>query len=378
MKVLLVGEFSRLHNSLKEGLQELGHEVFIVGHQDGFKDYPIDFPMEKKWDTGFLKKIKVGIHLLSGFDLSSYLTYQQFKKNKSHFAKFDVVQLINENSFYCNYFYEKKILEYLFKNNSKTILLSCGFDYLNVKYCFENPKYKSVIQAYLLGRISTKSFENVLKFRTKSFKKLHQFIYSNVAGIIASDMDYHFPLLQNPKYLGLIPNPINLSKIHFQPLAIESKIIIFHGINDANYYKKGNDFFEKALKIIESKYGSKVEIITTRDVPYAAYIDSYNKAHILLDQTYSYDQGYNALEAMAKGKVVFTGAEIEFTKHYNNKESVCINATADVDHLVSELSFLIENPDQIIAIGQRARAFIEKEHDYIQIAERYMETWKTS
>jgi glycosyltransferase involved in cell wall biosynthesis len=378
MKVLLVGEFSRLHNSLKEGLQELGHEVFIVGHQDGFKDYPIDFPMEKKWDTGFLKKIKVGIHLLSGFDLSSYLIYQQFKKNKSHFAKFDVVQLINENSFYCNYFYEKKILEYLFKNNSKTILLSCGFDYLNVKYCFENPKYKSVIQAYLLGRISTKSFENVLKFRTKSFKKLHQFIYSNVAGIIASDMDYHFPLLQNPKYLGLIPNPINLSKIHFQPLAIESKIIIFHGINDANYYKKGNDFFEKALKIIESKYGSKVEIITTRDVPYAAYIDSYNKAHILLDQTYSYDQGYNALEAMAKGKVVFTGAEIEFTKHYNNKESACINATADVDHLVSELSFLIENPDQIIAIGQRARAFIEKEHDYIQIAERYMETWKTS
>ena len=378
MKVLLVGEFSRLHNSLKEGLQELGHEVFIVGNQDGFKDYPVDFPIEKKWDTGFIKKIKVGIHLLSGFDLSSYLTYQQFKKNKSHFTGFDVVQLINENSFYCNYYYEKKILEYLFKNNSKTILLSCGFDYLNVKYCFENPKYKSVIQAYLLGRISTKSFENVLKFRTKSFKKLHQFIYSNVVGIIASDMDYHFPLLQNPKYLGLIPNPINLSKIHFQPLEIESKIIIFHGINDANYYKKGNDFFEKALKIIESKYGSKVEIITTRDVPYVAYIDSYNKAHILLDQTYSYDQGYNALEAMAKGKVVFTGAEIEFTKHYKLTERVCINALADVDYLVNQLSLLIENPNEIIAIGQRARAFIEKEHDYIQIAERYTETWKTS
>jgi hypothetical protein len=30
------------------------------------------------------------------------------------------------------------------------------------------------------------------------------------------------------------------------------------------------------------------------------YINSYNKAHILLDQVYAYDQGYNALEAMAK------------------------------------------------------------------------------
>jgi hypothetical protein len=39
-------------------------------------------------------------------------------------------------------------------------------------------------------------------------------------------------------------------------------------------------------------------------VPYATYIELYNKSHIVLDQVFSYDQGYNALEAMAKGKVV--------------------------------------------------------------------------
>ena len=37
MKVLLVGEYSRLHNSLKEGLQKLGHEVFIVGDKMALK-----------------------------------------------------------------------------------------------------------------------------------------------------------------------------------------------------------------------------------------------------------------------------------------------------------------------------------------------------
>jgi hypothetical protein len=37
-------------------------------------------------------------------------------------------------------------------------------------------------------------------------------------------MDYHFPLLQNPKYLGLIPNPINTTKIDFKPLEIEDKL----------------------------------------------------------------------------------------------------------------------------------------------------------
>lgn len=376
MKILLVGEFSRLHNSLKEGLQELGHEVSIAGHQDGFKNYPVDFPIEKKWDSGLLKKIKIAIYSLVGFDISSYLTYRQFKKNKAHFTHFDVVQLINENCFYCQYHFEKKILKYLFKNNNKVFLLSCGYDYLNVKYCFDNPHFKSAIQPYLLGKIRSKNFDNILKFKRKSFKKLHQYIYSNSKGIIATDLDYHIPLLKNQKYLGLIPNPINTSKIDFQPMTISDKIVIFHGINEANYYKKGNDYFEKALDKIASKYESKVEIITTRSVPYDVYINSYYKAHILLDQVYANDQGYNALEAMAKGKVVFTGAETVFSKHYNLSEPVAVNAMADVDYLVNEISYLIENPKEIIAIGKRANSFIEREHNYITIAHKYLETWE--
>jgi DNA-binding response OmpR family regulator len=39
MKILLVGEYSRLHNSLKEGLNELGHQVTIIATGDHFKNY---------------------------------------------------------------------------------------------------------------------------------------------------------------------------------------------------------------------------------------------------------------------------------------------------------------------------------------------------
>ena len=91
---------------------------------------------------------------------------------------------------------------------------------------------------------------------------------------------------------------------------------------------------------------------------------------------YAYDQGYNALEAMAKGKVVFTGAEKEFVDYYKLSEEVAINVLPDVDDLVAKLSYLIENPNEIIAIGKRARQFIEKEHQYIKIAQKYLETWK--
>ncbi|HEU0126134.1 MAG TPA: glycosyltransferase, partial [Flavobacterium sp.] len=56
-------------------------------------------------------------------------------------------------------------------------------------------------------------------------------------------------------------------------------------------------------------------------------------------------------------------------------EKVCINAIPDVDYLVSELSFLIENPKEIRTIGNRARAFIEKEHHYVKIAKHYIQKW---
>lgn len=376
MKILLVGEYSRLHNSLKEGLQKLGHEVTILGFKDGFKDYPIDFPLEKKWDSSFRKKIKLALLILTGFDISSFLTYRQFWKKRNKFKDFDIVQLINENSFFCNYTHEKKILKYLFKHNKKVFLLSAGDDYMYVNYNFEHPENPSVAQPYLAGKIAEKDFSNVLKYRTKPFEKLHKYIYENIQGVIATDIDYHIPMQNHPKYLGLIPSPINLDKFSISKIEITDKIVLFHGINRESYFKKGNDFFEKALQIIKDKYGNKVEILTVENVAYEQYINKYDKANIVLDQLYGHDQGSNGLESMAKGKVVFTNASELFEKHYNLTEKVAINGLPNVDYLVKELSFLIDNPNEIIALGKRARIFIEREHDYFRIASNYLALWQ--
>jgi glycosyltransferase involved in cell wall biosynthesis len=377
MNILLVGEYSRLHNSLKEGLEQLGHQVVIIGFNDGFKKFPVDLPLYQKWNSGFLKKIKVLVYKLVGFNITSWLTYRQFKSYEAQLANFDVVQLINENAFYCGHYFEKKMLQFLFENNKKVFLMCCGTDYLTVKYYFENPTFMSLLPPYLKGKIKPEHFENVLKFRKEAFRKTHEYIYQNIQGVIASDIDYDIPMRHELKYLGMIPNPINSDKISCIPLEINNKIIIFHGINAESYFKKGNDYFEKALAIIEKKYPDQVEIITTRSVPYSQYIELYNKAHILLDMVYGYDQGFHALEAMAKGKVVFTCAEKEFYDYYQLQERVNINARPDVPYLVDQLSQLIENPNDIIEIGKNARRFVEKEHNYKAIAAQYCSLWQT-
>ncbi|MDX1463626.1 MAG: glycosyltransferase, partial [Marinirhabdus sp.] len=288
----------------------------------------------------------------------------------------DIVQLINENSFGTVPKVEKELLDFIFKNNTRCFLLSCGTDHLSVKYALDGNFDYSIATPYLEKRGTAADFLHMTQYVQPEFEALHHFIVKHIEGIIASDLDYHIPLHGHPKYLGMVPNPVNLEKFAFVPPKIDDKVIVFHGINESNYYKKGNDIFEKALAMVQQTHADEIEITTVKSVPYAEYIQLFDHCHILLDQVFAYDQGFNALEAMAKGKVVFTGAEQEFLAYYNLQEDeVAINALPDENEIAKKLIWLIENPSKIIEIAKNARAFIEKEHDHLLASRRYFEKW---
>lgn len=376
MKILLLGEFSRLHNSLKEGLVALGHNVTIVGNGDGFKNYPVDLSTKAKWCETKLGNIpRQAINRIFKFDIATIEFGIRFYFHLKKLKDFDVVQLINESAIQTVPFLERYLLKKVIRQNKKMFLLCCGVDYTVAKYMVEKKGRYSIMNPYFENVQSHKEYQFILDFLSDNHKKTHDLVYQNCVGIIASDIDYVLPMQGHPKFLGLIPNPINTDKISYLNTPIESKINIFLGINRGTYYTKGISFFEKALEIIADKYGEKINIIVTESLPYNEYIQLYNNAHIVLDQVYAFDQGYNALEAMAKGKVVFTGAEKEFVDCYKLSEEVAINALPDVAYLVTELSYLIENPERIIAIGKRARQFIEKEHQYVEVAKNYLKVW---
>jgi glycosyltransferase involved in cell wall biosynthesis len=377
MQILLIGEFSRLHNSLKEGLEHHGHEVVLVGNGDLFKNFPVDIDISvKAFNNPLLNFIRKVIHKITKFDIADFEVSYKFKKALKNLHGFDVVQLINEDALSIHPKLQIPLLKTLFKQNKNTFLLSCGDDYVNINHYLKGKESYSILSPYLNNKDLKKQFAYCLKYVTPAYKKLHDFIYENSFGVIASDMDYHIPLKTHKAYLGLIPNPVNTNKIVFSPLHVKDKIHIFHGVNTMSKNKKGSQFFIDALENVQEKYADKVEIHTTCNLPYNQYIDVYNQAHIVLDQVYSFDQGYNALEAMAKGKVVFTGAEKEWLDYYHIEEnSIAINALPSVQHIVEKLEWLIENPNKIIEISNNARAFIEKEHNYITIASRYLSVW---
>ena len=377
MKILLVGEFSRLHNSLKEGLLTLNHEASIIGTGDDFKEFPVDFSIRPKIilsssllifiNKVFFKLFKSDLQLLEK-GIRFYFLLPKLKN-------YDVVQVINSDAIETYPFASRYLLNKLFNQNKKISLLICGEDTPIIEYLLKKEMNYSILSPLFEDEKLKKSYNYSLKYIQPNYRKTFDFIKSKSSSIITSDLDYKIPMEKMGYDSQFIPNPINTNKIAFKPLKITDKIVIFLGINESSSVKKGTDYFEKALDIIKQKYPDQVEIIVTRSIPYQQYVEAYNKAHILLDQIYGYDQGYNALEAMAKGKVVFTGAENEFYSHYNLTEKVAINALPDVDYLVHELSYLIDNPDEIIGIGKRARTFVEKEHHYINVSKKYVEIW---
>jgi glycosyltransferase involved in cell wall biosynthesis len=378
MKILLVGEYSRLHNSLKEGLTVLGHHVVIVSSGDSFKNYNTDYSIHPAFFEGywFLRKLKNIIYRFTGLNLAETEKGIRFYTLLSKLKGFDHIQLINSNAIETHPWLEKLLYKKLLEHNEKMSLLICGDDTPIIDYYLSGELHYSILTPYLQDKKLKDYFQYSLKYCNPSYRRLFSWVKTHSSVIVTSDLDYEIPMKASGIATHFVPNPINTDSIAFIAPEITDKIVIFLGINRLSYIKKGISFFEKALEVVKEKYGDTVDILITENIPYKEYIKLYERAHILLDQVYSYDQGYNALEAMAKGKVVFTGAEHEFMQYYNLTERVAINALPDVDSLVNELSHLIENSEEITAISKSARAFIEREHEYVKVAGQYLEKWQ--
>jgi hypothetical protein len=166
MKILLIGEYSGLHNSLKDGLELNGHSVTLLGTGDGFKNFPVDILVKSTiFEIPFLKffaKIIDKVFNVSLNDIEvGFKAYLKIKALKD----FNIVQLINENSFKTTPSLEVILLKKLLKNNKNLFLLSCGVDYISVKYALENKFKYSILTPYLKNKSLLKKLSSYIKIQ---------------------------------------------------------------------------------------------------------------------------------------------------------------------------------------------------------------------
>ena len=135
MRILLIGEYSNFHNSLKQGLLKKGHEVTLAAEKDGFKSFPVDISLHPELlSKPPLKYIRHALFKLTKFDLANFEIIWRFVINRKQFKNYDSVQLINEFPFKTTPFLDKLMLSYIFKNNHNVSLSACGDDYTYINY----------------------------------------------------------------------------------------------------------------------------------------------------------------------------------------------------------------------------------------------------
>ena len=60
------------------------------------------------------------------------------------------------------------------------------------RYSIMNPYFEEIKESLI-------QYESMWEYNSKSHKKIHDFLYKKINGVIASDLDYVNPLINNPK-----------------------------------------------------------------------------------------------------------------------------------------------------------------------------------
>lgn len=356
MKILLVGEFSGLHMYLKQGLQELGHDVLLASDGDGYKKIP-------GADISLINKGKVGVRGIFDNYIEPLIVASKLKG-------YDVAQYISPVVY--PYRIRKQAFDFLMRGNCCNSLVAAGSDLALVR-AYESGNFDYYIYDY------DKSYTDRYCFGTKESSIAPQIetdLVKKMDVIIPSLYEYSVGYKDHSNIHGVIPFPINCSTIEYKENLLKDKIVFFHGLNREK--KKGTEFIVKAFELLKKAYPNDVEIIASGHMPLNEYIEVMSKANVVVDQCLSYGYGINACLAMAQGKVVMSGCRKETLNSFGIEQTPMILATPSVEQLFAQMSFLIENRTKINEIGYESRKYVEKVHDHVRIAQKYVEAWKST
>lgn len=351
MKILLLGEYSALHQNLKEGLQELGHEAIVAADGDGFKKVPCDISLYSELPSIFGKierrlKPLLSLDKMKGFDVAQLMN--------------PFITITNRKYFPSRFFYQK--IKY---HNNKFFMLAAGNDAYFSRYARQKLEYSPPDELI-------KGYPN---YKSQSDLDFNQWMIEKVRGVIPIMYEYEVGYDSVPNRLPTIPIPINIDKIPYEENKVRKKLVVFHGLN--RYEFKGTRHVEEAFEVLARKYPNDLELVIDGKMPLNDYLAVMRRTNVVIDQTYSYSCGMNAIYALAMGKVVLGGAEPESLISLGVESTPVINLKPNAQSIIEKIEQLLEKRNQFEQLGYESRKFAEEVHDYKKIAQQYIDTWSS-
>lgn len=355
LKILLLGEFSGLHTNLAEGLRALGHSVTVASNGDSFKEISGDIALPANAYGSVLHRV---VYRWQMFDASR------------EFSGFDVVQLISPFIFPLTYYPFRRTIRQLRQRNGGLFLCAAGSDSYYWRYGPKVLRY-GPWQDYL--RYDLKRDRDPAQ--SDELMDHNRFVAKFADDVIPIMYDYQAPYACEFGERPIIPIPINTQRFRFEPRKPSTRVRFFHGISRRGF--KGTRYILEAFDQLQRKYPNDLEFSSAGPMPMRDYIVEIPMHDVVVDQTSSYSHGLNGLISMAHGRTVLGGCEPESLAALQISESPAINITPDVQQIIGAVEQLLDQRSSLEARGQASREYIEKHHDFVNIANQYVARWRT-
>ena len=390
MKILLIGEASFLHNTLKKGLVERGHRVTTMSDGNGWHDAPRDIDLRRDGRWGKLGGLRVLWQLL---------------RHLPQLCGNDVVQIHNYQFVPLMYRWNTLLLRFLKLTNRRVVKGCFGDDPQIFRRQAQGvPAYSDT---YWSGQLQNadqhrdRIAEVIEHGAEASWRKTTHMADALVACLYEYWLDYNEP--PYAEKLHYIPLPIECEEMvrwcdgemvkcvgndppspshpnDSQLSTLNSQLTPSHPLTILIGLQPKRDFMKGAMKIatfveeVARRHPGKMQIKYVEGVPYDEYMHLLAEADVLVDQLYSYTPSMNSLAAMARGTVVIGGGEEEYYEFIGEDTlRPIINVRPDVpdEENITAIERALFTDGMLERMAQESIQFVHKYHDYRLVAKQY-------
>ena len=362
MRILLLGEASYLHNTLKKGLLARGHRVVLVSDGNNWHNSPRDIDLRRNMRWGKLSGMMVFLKLLCHlFTICGN----------------DIVQVHNYQFVPLMPFWNKWILRFL-KFTNKKVVKGCWGDDPQIFWMQAKgiPHYSDTFWNGQLQNVDANR-ERVAEQMMPSFVDAWRYVTAHADALVPCLYEYYL-CYDTPEYhdkLHYLPLPMEIptdGKVRIKGQGEVIKVLV--GLQPQREFIKGAMRIAHFVEVLAKHHPGKIDIRYVEGVPYDEYCGMIDEADVLVDQFYSYTPSMNSLAAMARGTVVIGGGEEEFYRFIGEKVlrpiiNVSPECSEEENIRVVENAFFIKG--NLSKLSAQSIEFVKKYYDYRRVAEQY-------
>lgn len=360
MKILFLGDYSNLHACIGAELRRRGHHVTVVSDRGSYMDTPADIFLERK----------PGIRGAFGY---LYRLFDLLPRLKGY----DAVQLISTNFVNLRPGRIRYIFDRLRSQNGRMFLTLAGNDYHFVRECDRGEMFR-----FSEFKVGDRPTEFALRYPERfagwindENRRLSEYMVPLLDGAVSVLPEYDMAM--RPVMGGKVTFanlPVDLAQLPFEPLHTEGPLRILIGMRQGMEVQKGTARLLELCKRLQRAIPGRVQVDCVRNLPLRDYLGHMSRAHIVLDQRYSYSPATNALQAMAMGKVTGSGGQPEYYDYIGEPDLrpvFCLSPLESDDAVLERLHGWAMDPSPLADMGRQGRIIVERHNDVRVVADKW-------